>query len=519
MLWNAPQAIAAQRKARLATFPASVGGLNARDSQAKMPRADALLLTNWFPDAGFLRLRSGFTSSVTGLGSAINTLMEWAGPASRKLKAATATDIYDVSTPGAVGAAEVSSLTNGRWQSVNFTTAGGAFLVCANGADSVRNYDGTSWTTPSITGVTSSTLINVASYGQRLWFVQADSTKAWYLPTNSIAGAAVAFDLGSVFQRGGKLKIIVPLSYGTATGGSDFLAFISSTGEIALYSGSDPASPTTWTLAARFRVGAPVGDRAALRVSGDAALITEDGIVSIRQMAQLDRGGSGAEKATITDKINDLFANAFGSYGALYGWQCLAYPRGHRALINVPTSTTTAFQYVMNLQTGAWCKFEGMDGLCWGLYGEDIYFGTSAGTVYKAENGTDDAGAAIAWEIRTAFWDCGVKELKRMTNIRPMIGANSSVSLAFGVDMDFANTMPSLSDAFSTPSPSGALWDVAQWDVDLWVGDDEIYRDWYAVNAVIGNYASVHMRGTASGLSAKMYAVDAMYEVQARVSL
>jgi hypothetical protein len=76
--------------------------------------------------------------------------MEWAGPSSRKMFAAKSTDIYDVTTPGAVGAAVVSSLSSAYWQTVNFTTAGGSFLVLCNGADSVRNYDGTTWTTPSI---------------------------------------------------------------------------------------------------------------------------------------------------------------------------------------------------------------------------------------------------------------------------------------------------------------------------------------------------------------------------------
>jgi hypothetical protein len=81
-----------------------------------------------------------------------------------------------------------------------------------------RNFDGTTWTTPSITGVTSATLINVASYKTRLWFVQKDTTKAWYLGTSSISGAATSLEMGDKFREGGKLLHIGSLSRDSGAG-------------------------------------------------------------------------------------------------------------------------------------------------------------------------------------------------------------------------------------------------------------------------------------------------------------
>jgi hypothetical protein len=240
-----------------AAIPVAVKGLNLRSGISALKPNEALRLDNWFPKGGYCQIRGGYTSHVTGLGASIGSLVEWAGPASRKMFGATATALYDVSSAGAVGAAAVSSLNSAYWQTVNFTTSGGNFLVLCNGADSVRNFDGTTWTTPSITGVTSSTLINVASYKTRLWFVQKDTTKAWYLGTSSISGAATSLEMGDKFREGGKLLHIGSLSRDSGAGAGDVICFISSKGEIVAYTGSDPSDTNNWTLIGVYKVSAP----------------------------------------------------------------------------------------------------------------------------------------------------------------------------------------------------------------------------------------------------------------------
>jgi hypothetical protein len=41
----------------------------------------------------------------------------------------------------------------------------------------------------------------------------------------------------------------------------DYAAFITSEGQVAVYSGADPASSTTWSLVGVFDIGAPIGRR------------------------------------------------------------------------------------------------------------------------------------------------------------------------------------------------------------------------------------------------------------------
>jgi hypothetical protein len=145
-----PNRAAAARISQVATLPPPVGGWNARDPLPSMKPEDAIVLDNLIPGVGSVSLRKGHGAYVTGLGSYIESLMEYSPPSGTvKLFAATPTAIYDVTATGAVGAAAVTSLSNGRFQHTMFATAGGNYLVCANGANAVRNFDGTSWTTPA----------------------------------------------------------------------------------------------------------------------------------------------------------------------------------------------------------------------------------------------------------------------------------------------------------------------------------------------------------------------------------
>jgi hypothetical protein len=184
------------------TIPAPYKGWDAISPKEDMDPACAVILDNWFPEPTSVRFRGGSTSWATGLGAGpVESLMPYHGVTTNKLFGARGTSIFDVTATGAVGAAAVSSLTNARWQHDQFTTPGGTFLFIVNGADAPRTFDGTSWATPSITGITASQAVHVNAHKRRIWMILKDSTKAAYLPTSSIAGAAQTFDLGPLMTK------------------------------------------------------------------------------------------------------------------------------------------------------------------------------------------------------------------------------------------------------------------------------------------------------------------------------
>ena len=78
-----------------------------------------------------------------GITNEVETLMNYSSPTVQKLFAVADGKIYDTSTNPAT---EVfSGLTNDRFQHINFSTAGGNFLVAVNGEDAAMIYDGIRW--------------------------------------------------------------------------------------------------------------------------------------------------------------------------------------------------------------------------------------------------------------------------------------------------------------------------------------------------------------------------------------
>lgn len=482
-------------------FPAAVGGLNRRDGKADMPPEDANLLDNFIPRPNYVELRRGYESYATGMPSAVETLMEYSGVTGNQFFACSGGGIYDISSPGAVGSPDVSGLTNNRWQWLNFATAGGNFLIAVNGADAPRNYNGTTWaTTPAITGVTAADLIHVWQWKNRLWFVEKDSLSAWYLPVSSIGGAAVELPLGGQFYRGGHLVAGGSFSYDAGAGPDDYLAFISSQGEVVIYQGTDPSSATTFSLVGRFVVGPPIGRRCLLQVAGDLALLTIDGVVSLIEAMKLDR--SATARSAITNKIQDLFNEYARDYKSNFGWQGQIYPRGSLVLYNVPLSSSQAVQLVMNTETGSWCRFTNMNGSCWALYSDDVYFGGD-GVVYKADSSRQDNGGVISFDYQSAWSNYGTNgQQKLFQEIRSLIVSNSQPSFQQSLNVDFADVPPT--GSVSSSVPSNSLWAAALWGTGQWGGDTS-YFQWASVGA-IGEWGAIRIRGSLSGVSLQLNA-------------
>lgn len=504
-----------------ASIPVAVRGLNLRSGINALKPDEALRLDNWFPMGGYCRVRGGYTQHATNLGGAVGTLMEWAGPSSRVFFAATPTEIYDVSSSGAVSSASLTGLTSAAWQHVNFTTSGGNFLVCCNGSDDVRNFNGSAWTTPSITGVTSASLINVASYKTRLWFVEKDSTKAWYLGTSAISGSATSLELGDKFRMGGKLRLIGTISSDSGSGPADLICFISSKGEIVVYKGSDPADTSNWALVGVYSTSAPVGNRALVRIDGDLGMLTERGVMSVRQVAQI--GKTQAESSAITGKIDQGIIDDFATYGSNSGWEMVVHGRGRQMIVNVPTGTNMATQYAMNIQTGSWSTYgryaSPLNATTWGIYNENLYFSTGA-TVYRAENGYDDNGDAIVATYKSSYQSLGRRgALERVTMVRPMFTASGRVTPAIRVSVDYQNNNPVTADEYpGTSGASGSLWGTGVWGTAVWGGDDLPYADWVSAQG-IGTTSAVQMVTRTDGIACRLNAIDVKFEASRGVAL
>ena len=164
------------------SFPAATKGWNARDSIADMDPAFAILMDNFFPTPSDVMLRKGWTEHATGFPDFVETVMAYnsAVSADRKLFGIAGTDIYDATAAGAIGAADVSGLTNARWQHINFATSAAQYLLLVNAVDTGRIYDTSGgWANWTVTGTSTAVWANLNAFKNRVWAVERNSLNAW----------------------------------------------------------------------------------------------------------------------------------------------------------------------------------------------------------------------------------------------------------------------------------------------------------------------------------------------------
>lgn len=497
--------------ATTASIPSPVKGWNAADSLADMDEAEAVVLTNWFPSTTEVMVRLGYDSSRTGLPGQVQSLLVHNGATASKMFAASGTAFYDVSTAGAVGAAVVTGLTNVKWQYVNFATSGGQYLMAVNGADKLRYYDGTNWDVDgggfTITGLNTINAIHINVFKRRVWLVEKNSLSAWYLPIDSIQGAAVEFPLDPLADKGGYLMAMGTWTIDAGIGADDMAVFVTSEGQVIVYRGINPSNEVTWSLVGVFNVGSPFSRRCLTKMGGDLLLITYDGLFPLSQYLQSDRVN---QKSALTDKIQNAVSEATSFYNANFGWETIVYPVGQMILLNIPfTEGANQQQYVMNALTGAWCNFTGWDANCWALYNDEIYFGSNT-FVARAWSGYYDNVANIEAVAQQAFNYFGSRgQLKRWTMMRPVLSSTGAPGIQANVNVDFEQAIPTTTISFTAPTTSD--WDVARWDSAIWGGAYTIYKYWQGVNGV-GYCAGPVLQSETGGIDTRWLSTDFVME-------
>lgn len=491
-----------QRVAVGKSQPAPVEGWDAVSPLSAMKPTRAITLDNWFPQPGYVEVRRGYVSHSTGMGAStpVQTLLSYNGltAAANKQFGWAGGTIYDCTAAASATATSVTGLSSNRWQGVNYTTsAGTAYLWVVSGLDAPRHYNGSVWASPTITGVTGTDIINVNVHKKRIWGILSGSMDACYLPLDSIAGAATKFPLGSVMQGGGFLVAMATWTLDAGVGPDDYAVFISSRGQVAIYTGTDPS--VDFSLKGVFNIAPPIGYRCFRKVGADLAIVTLEGVLPISKALTQDLAAD--KLIAITLRINNAMNTAARSYGSNFGWELTPYPRGTMAILNVPVSeNATAHQYVMNTLTGAWCRFTGWNANCFNVFNDVLYFGGNVGVVYKADTGAVDDATAISAIGQSAYNYFGDNSFsKRFTAMQPLITTDQSVTPALGISTDYRDNA-----TISTPSASSAasaLYDAAIYNTDVYAVESRSSADWTTISGV-GKCASTHFRASTNAAGA-----------------
>jgi len=500
-----------QQSAQTVTVAAPIGGWNARDALGAMDPLDAVTLQNFWPGTNSVILRNGYTKHATGLPAQVQTLMAYSSGTSNKLFAVSDGKIYDATSAGAVGAAAVSGLTNSKFQYTNITTPAASYLMAVNGADKLRTFDGTNWHIDGdgapydITNIDTATVANITLFKNRIWLTTNDTLKVWYLPVNSIGGAAVALDMTSIFQLGGYIMAGMTWTLDAGYGVDDYLVFITSNGEALVWRLTDPTTPTGISQIGLYKVGAPIGRRCYTKFGGDLLIITQDGVVPMSGALQSSRLDP---RVSITNKIQYAMSSAISAYGSNFGWSLLYYPKENQLILNVPYDEGEQQQYVMNNITKSWCNFTGWYANCWELHVDDPYFGGN-GFVGLAWNGNTDDTSNIEGFGLQSFQSYGTALQKQCKMIRYHLQSNGTPAVFGNVNVDYNLADESAQLNFSTSAYG--LWDTGSWDSAIWGAGLVPTADWQGATNIGYTFAPLIKTAT-QGIQLQWVATDLVFE-------
>lgn len=494
------------------SMPSPTGGWNTRDPLDQMSPQDAIQLDNFFPDTGSVALRKGCVEFCdTGEADPVGTLFPYSGGGTQNLLAAVAGSIYDIT--GGTPTSLDSGYNSDVWSWTNHSTSGTPRIIAANdsGSDVPWVYDGATVTPVAVTGVTDTNLSQVMLFAQRVFYVERNTLSVWYTTVGAFQGALTEFDFGPLCKRGGTINALGTWTRDNGAGGADDLFVVVTTeGEVLLYSGIDPATADDWVLQGVFTVGKPIpGPRCLVNTGPDLVLICADGVQPLSEY--LIYGSTRASDTQLARKIANAAQSAVADYGALAGWQGITYGLASMLLINVPQTETTAYQYVANTTTGAWCRFKGWNAYCWAVHDDALFFGAADGLVFQAWTGTIDDVSDIVGEIVTSYQYVGGSGAnKRFTLCRPVLQVDGRLVYSLGINVDYSNTgyLPTV----SSNTPSGAVWGTSLWGGAAWgSGSLSLQRSWSGVSG-IGYAAAVHMLVSTQTMTVKVNSFDLMYE-------
>jgi hypothetical protein len=365
------------------------------------------------------------------------------------------------------------------------------------------------YTVLGITGADSSIFVNINMCQNRLFFVEKDSMTFWYLPVESIGGAALDFPLGSIARSGGYLQAMGTWTLDAGYGVDDLSAFVTSMGEVIVYKGTNPSDASAWSEVGVWQLGQTFVRRCFFKFGGDLLLLTQDGLVPMSSALQSSRLDP---RVNLTDKIYYAVSQAANNYFTEFGWQINFFASQNMLILNIPNGNGFD-QYVMHTITKAWAKFTNINAFCWEVSGDNkIYFGSS-GFVGDFYSTTSDAGNNIVATAQQAYsyFDSRGQQ-KRFTLVRPILQTDNGVpTVLCGISTDF-DTVPLTNQIAFNPSLTNVgIWDSSTWDNANWGGGLTVTKLWQGVSG-LGYSGSVNINVASQGIELRWASTDYVME-------
>jgi hypothetical protein len=481
--------MSAELKSNVISVDAPIEGWDAFHSLDNMPPNAAIILDNLIPGAGRVDGRGGYLIFADlGTGTPVETVASLHSITDNQLVAASGGGLWSMDSGTLTGTpvqiAAPGTYSSDRWQWSNFRKADeNGILILNNGVDNTQIYDGTAIADIDTTGSdpgTPTAFIGSLVFKGRVYYWAEDDDAFYYSQAGSYQGVLSKFDLGAQAQRGGKIMDIVSWTVGDAGDGKDdYIVFLFDTGEVLIYQGDDPETAGFFEMMGRYYMGEPISRRGTEQYGSDTIVMTKDGYVNLASVVQQ---GRTSDVPQFSHLIHRAMIQRTQTRSQLHGWQATLLPRKGLFLFNVPLSSDTFEQHVMNTVTQRWCRFKDLNVNCMCVHNERLYGGAQDGTIYIMFESTSDNGVSIQFGALPAFnymGDPGVHKHLVAAQFVSNYRNPKDVQITGYADFRYPTTLsPVVPEPYFIPS----TWSVnphtppseigSFWDTDFWSGDE-----------------------------------------------
>lgn len=511
-------------------IPAPVLGIDNRQSLGSMDPKTCVFSFNLQPTDYGVSVRKGYVewanqTSSTSPGDIPSTVMPFSGLAEDrsddKLFLCDEKGIWEVTTQDIVNPTLAIGWTSsavgaGRCSYLQYVdVSGGLWLLVCDEVNGYYTYElaTTTWTKVAmgaggtqIAGVDPADFVFVMEWNGRLYFIERDTSTAWYLATDSLFGTATAFNFGNKHPNGGYLAAMYSWSVDSGSGVNDLWVGVSSAGDISMWNGSYPGG-SDFSEAGTWYVGdVPTGRRIGLAVGGDLYILTGFGLLGMSSLL----GGRAVldPDAYLTAKIASSYRELIEDTIDTWGWFITVNWDKNQVVIGVPESIgLPRIQMVFNLSTLGWAYWRDLPMDYAAAWQDGLYFVgnvDSENRVYKMSGGVEDvrisgspAATAISWSMLSSYTDFGEPaRFKRVQLLRPVFIVGGAPSYNIEARYDFDLLENASEPAFSAGTTG--LWNVGLWDAALWGGGGGVSQTPTGA-AGLGRFVAYGLRGVSAG--------------------
>ena len=333
------------------------------------------------------------------------------------------------------------STANWRWVYVNHT------IIMVNGQDKAQMITVTDAGEPSqtvniadwaVTGTNSIIFAWISVLNAQVVAGFGNDLTAWYLKPGYIQGELSEFNLGTSSgtpKKGGNIIGGFNINRDAGTSLNAYIGFLTDNGEAVVYNGNDLGDATTLQYNGTYQTGYPLGWTPFINWSGDLIIMTNKGFISAHSI--FANGENQSAQYIFSQRINTWLLEQYAKFGTEQGFYGIVVPTEDIVLFNIPQGGNTFVQVCMNITSGKWSLWTGIDAFSMCMFGGKLLFGKADGVYEYGTSSTDTS--FIALELWTSYNNCGSDLLKRLNMLQLRHSSSDKINLAFAVYKDFEN--------------------------------------------------------------------------------